>query len=61
MKAKVSAVFTGLHQRDAFEEFHRLKRKTKYENKTQFVNLEPYGPEKLRDLFSIIKPDSATG
>ena len=45
---------------DAFEEFHSLKRKTKYENKTQFVILEPYGPEKLRDLFNIIKPDSAT-
>lgn len=61
MKAKVSAVFTGLHQKRCFWRIPQLKKKKIYENKTQFVNLEPYGPEKLRDLFSIIKPDSATG
>lgn len=51
--------FSLTQKKDAFQEFHSLKRKTKYENKTQFINVESYGPEKLCNLFSIMT-DSIT-
>lgn len=34
--------FSLTQKKDAFQEFHSLKRKTKYENKTQFINVESY-------------------